>query len=348
MASLIETIEQVKERFAKHRSDYEQNEAAVKAQLIQPLLRALGWDLENPDEVQYEYTTGAGRADYALFLNDRKILFIEAKSLNSDIRSRDNISQLARYSFDEGLKWGVLSNGSTWLLFRTFTEDVKVMDRIVWSVDIAKDDLKSVMRQLISISKDRINQIETLILKNQKMEEVWKELLNDKIKLVQSLIPLIKSEMEISSPEYQYDEEEITSFVEENVNQLLKPTQELSAPLIYYEPPKEGKIYKSKTEVSELRIGNLRFQIHKQKQILEIVANWLIDQGKLKYGSIPERIRKYLNEKGQRSNGKPFYAGRKLKNGLFIETSFGFEGAKRFAERLLQEFGYDPNILEIK
>ena len=284
-----------------------------------------------------------------MFINSRKILFIEAKSLSQNIRSRDNISQLARYSFDEGLKWGVLTNGASWLLFRTFKEDVGVMDRIVWSIDLEKDDLKSAIRQLATISKDRIDQIEILINKNQKLEEVWKDLLDDKTKLVQSLVMVMKNEVESASPEYQFEEDEVTNFVDENVNQLLKPSQEVIAPIPEYEQyTRVPSSPKSPPKVSELRIGNQRYKISKHKQILEIVANWLIEQGKLRQESIPKSIKNFLNEDGRRPDGRSFREPKKLRNGLITEIALGYPHYEIRARKMLKVFGYPENMLEIK
>lgn len=50
MAPLIETIQEVQRRIAQSRTKG-LNEQNAKATLIDPVLRALGWDLENPDDV---------------------------------------------------------------------------------------------------------------------------------------------------------------------------------------------------------------------------------------------------------------------------------------------------------
>ena len=51
--------------------------------LILPLLRVLGWDLDDLDEVKSEYrhTTSDNPVDYALFLQRIPVLFVEAKAL---------------------------------------------------------------------------------------------------------------------------------------------------------------------------------------------------------------------------------------------------------------------------
>jgi hypothetical protein len=66
---LKETLEMVVERMKKHRSFYEQNEMAVRNQIVNPILRTLGWNPENPEEVQPNVFTEEGVPDYSLIKN---------------------------------------------------------------------------------------------------------------------------------------------------------------------------------------------------------------------------------------------------------------------------------------
>ena len=58
------------------------NEAITRYSLIDPVLRGMGWDTEDPSVVVPEYSSGEGRADYALFYNaDKPAIIVEAKKL---------------------------------------------------------------------------------------------------------------------------------------------------------------------------------------------------------------------------------------------------------------------------
>ena len=61
MVSLEETIEVVTEKMKKYRSLYEQNEMAIRGQIVDPILEGLGWDTENPEEVQPNVSTQGRR-----------------------------------------------------------------------------------------------------------------------------------------------------------------------------------------------------------------------------------------------------------------------------------------------
>ena len=96
--------------------------------LIDPILRALGWDTGDPMECHVEYPRGSGRADYALFDREGPIgkvgkpptIIIEAKALDAGEDLDEGESQLNDYiraspRMVQGL--GVLTNGREWRLY---------------------------------------------------------------------------------------------------------------------------------------------------------------------------------------------------------------------------------------
>ena len=72
------TMEMHWERFGGHGREYQ-----TRYWLIDPILRALGWDLSNPGQVWIEYDTGNGVADYAFLPRDSEFptVILEAKSI---------------------------------------------------------------------------------------------------------------------------------------------------------------------------------------------------------------------------------------------------------------------------
>lgn len=64
MQSSLETvIEDVRERIRRFRERYEQNEMAVRRQLIEPILRGIGWDPEDPEQVIPNFSLEEGFPD---------------------------------------------------------------------------------------------------------------------------------------------------------------------------------------------------------------------------------------------------------------------------------------------
>ncbi len=81
---LVQTIEVLRERVSRYSSDLSKNEIRTRAVLIDPMLKALGWDAADPVVVTVEYEVPPGRADYGLRrgLDNAPVILIEAKKLN--------------------------------------------------------------------------------------------------------------------------------------------------------------------------------------------------------------------------------------------------------------------------
>lgn len=91
--------------------------------LVEPLLEALGWNRRDPDEVQREYSIRVGGkteyADIALKVNNRPVMFIEAKSVDTDLRAH-LAEQPIKYANMGGVNWCILTNGKEWRLYNAF------------------------------------------------------------------------------------------------------------------------------------------------------------------------------------------------------------------------------------
>ncbi len=90
------------------------DEANTRMRVITPLIQGLGWDIFGGDvQNEYEITYGSGRVrvDYALLIDGRPRIFVEAKSLNT-VLSDDHASQVISYAKSRDVRWCVLTNGS--------------------------------------------------------------------------------------------------------------------------------------------------------------------------------------------------------------------------------------------
>jgi hypothetical protein len=136
-AALAKTLAEMAERIARYRSERigEQN---TKATLIIPVLRALGWDVEDLDEVHLEYRRrGADKpVDFALLLQRDPVLFIEAKALGEDLNDRRWASQVISYAAVAGVEWVVLTNGDEYRIYNAHAP-VPVEDKLFRRVSVA-------------------------------------------------------------------------------------------------------------------------------------------------------------------------------------------------------------------
>ena len=98
------------------------NELHTRYTVIDPLLRALRWDTEDPFQVRVEYLSRTGpRIDYALFNEaGQAVILIEAKDLCQDPGryGRQLTNYLSKFhGRGESPSVGVLTNGRHWNLY---------------------------------------------------------------------------------------------------------------------------------------------------------------------------------------------------------------------------------------
>lgn len=346
MIGLNETIEVVTERMKKHRSLYERNETAIRGQIIEPILRSLEWDTENPEEIQPNISVEEGVPDYCLLRGDKKVLFIEAKNLSVDIEQKEVIRQLAKYCFGEGMKYGVLTNGVIWILFRAFQEGTTMAERIVWKTDIENDEITATIRRLTTISKGNITDIEKLIKKLQILDEIWHSLLDAPKNLVIGFIPVFDNLVKEGYPDYIFEQTEMEDFIKERVNELISPTEETlieSNQLIESTEWRGGRARKIKIETATYEIKN-------SYDILVNTAEWLILKNKLSKEKCPissGHKRNLVNIEPKHRYGDDFRAPKRLSNGLYIETHYSTASCITNARKLLGKFGYREDVLEV-
>ena len=132
---LVGCIEVLKKRMQTHRAALEENEMRTRVALIDPLLRALGWDVSDPGVVMPEYKVGNKSADYALLrLGGRPAATLEAKKLGESLSS--HLEQMLNYANMSGIEYAGLTDGNHWELYKVF-QPGRLEDRRILDVSIA-------------------------------------------------------------------------------------------------------------------------------------------------------------------------------------------------------------------
>jgi len=145
----------------------EYNEASVRVRFINPLLRALGWDIEGPDEVSVEDHLLSGFSDYALKLpgERRPKLFVEAKRFELGPQGLDGHTerggrkvsfpqQAINYAWQTQAGWSVLTNFKETRLYSAYIDPKHPETGLVFQIPI--EDYESKFEDLWSISKDSV------------------------------------------------------------------------------------------------------------------------------------------------------------------------------------------------
>ena len=119
-AELDVALATVRDRIARHGRE-NIGEQDTKAALIVPMLRSLGWDVEDLEDVKLEYRRrpSDNPVDYALFLLRTPRLFIEAKSLGSHLDDGKWALQILNYATAAGVEWVALTDGNEWRIYNS-------------------------------------------------------------------------------------------------------------------------------------------------------------------------------------------------------------------------------------
>ena len=137
--AFADVLRPVAERAARYRSQ-KLGEQNTKATLIDPVIRALGWDVEDVEEVQREYRHRSRDkpVDYALLVLGAPSLFIEAKGLGENLSDRRWASQVVSYASVAGVAWVVLTDGDEYRIYNAHAP-VDVDEKLFRTVRLSED-----------------------------------------------------------------------------------------------------------------------------------------------------------------------------------------------------------------
>jgi hypothetical protein len=147
LCQLVETIRLKSQRFGHLLS---KSEAMTRYVLIDPVLRALGWDTENPELIRAEYSPGQGSADYALLENGQPMAFVEAKPLSHSLDQ--GVLQSINYCVQAGTPFFIITDGVRWELYQTHAP-VPLLQKKIVTIDLSKGNTKEAVLNLLALWK---------------------------------------------------------------------------------------------------------------------------------------------------------------------------------------------------
>lgn len=215
-------IKETLEKVGENKKIYENGEYAVRDHLINPILNYLGWNTSNPKFVIPNLTTvDRDIPDYTLFKNGMKILFVEAKNLSVDLKNE--IQQLARYCYNEGTEFGILTNGTKWILFRTFLKGTPLKERIIWEINFEKDSKELIHSKLKTVDYNNIENLEKLIKKDEILDNAWQNFLNNPDYLSSEFVHIFKDTVDGDTVDTEFQDEEIEFYLKLRFRELIVP-----------------------------------------------------------------------------------------------------------------------------
>jgi len=225
-------IDQIQQRLANHFNLYSTNEQATRNQLIDPLLRVLGWDPTDPEKViPNAANEDSKKPDYTLLLDKKPILILEAKNASADLEKREIVGQLAQYCYNMGVRYGILSNGKQWLFYNTF--ETSPDNRILWKIDITSSEKEKIIELFNLFSLDNIDKIDEAvknyqnnILLEKLIEQKWEQNFSTIPKITDLLTKSIDTLLKKENSNLTIDKSRIHKFVERKISTLFNFTNQ--------------------------------------------------------------------------------------------------------------------------
>ncbi len=93
------------------------NEEMTKKDFILPLFRALGWNVEDGDQVSAEEKISKKYVDYGFRIDGIPKFFLEAKALKEDLDNPRFVEQAINYAWHKGCTWAVLTDFESLKIF---------------------------------------------------------------------------------------------------------------------------------------------------------------------------------------------------------------------------------------
>jgi hypothetical protein len=190
MRELLEAIKRVCERIKRYENQLRQNEMLTRYALVDPILRALGWDTEDPEQVVPEFSMRTGRADYALLVEGKSHIVVEAEPLGAALTRA--AEQGVRYAVSEGIPYFVCTDGNRWVIYDTFKR-VPLEEKIIAQAEISSggDVNYDAARQLLALWRPAMPEVKVgaplVATGERETDERRKIETRDKTKLGQSL-----------------------------------------------------------------------------------------------------------------------------------------------------------------
>lgn len=156
MMDVARCIESLRAQIERHRRRG-LKEYPTRTILIDPLLQALGWDVRDPDVVELEYPTIDGKSvDYALKINRKPVLLIEAKQLADPLEDVKAIMQAVGYAANDGIDWCVLTNGVRYKVYST-SERAAAPEKLLFEVSLDPHDSQGLSAQQVADQLSRLS-----------------------------------------------------------------------------------------------------------------------------------------------------------------------------------------------
>ena len=319
LTDLVQTIETLQQRIRSRGHFIGDYESRTRVALIDPMLRALGWDVSDPGLVHIEPRTANGWADYALLGGDeRPVVFVEAKKL----ADRDApIQQTVGYAVNENIvnranvRYCAFTNGDRWEVY-----DIIAQESVI-SVSLSGEKAPKCALKLLGL---------------------WRDSLLSDGNVDLPVAPVVSAELPSVAP---------------RIESPTPPVDVASVPpapgTAVWVPLGNNFEVTNRPPPSEVQFpGRSAVAVRSWRGMFVEIALWLHEQGLLTRQNcqVPRgRNRVMFSTNGMHPNGEPFRNPVQIESvGLVLEGHMSGKACVRLAKDLLAHFGQDPSQVYLR
>lgn len=333
------------------------DEASTKQAVILRILSIIGWDTFNIDEVFPEYSVGGKKVDFSLRYSNANKTFIEVKKIGEDLEKHQE--QLLNYSFQEGVKLSILTNGVTWWFYLPLHEG-SWEQRKFYTIEIYNQVAEDIVDRFIDylakeniVSGKAITNAEDIYRSKQKdyliketFPKAWNELISEPDEILIDLIAERTEKICGFKPDHLTVEDFISSNITEiEISHRLDTGRKVELPRRKIGAEKVES-YSSKS-VTAFTFKNTRYEVRFWKDILIKICSLMSSIHRNNF----ERV---LNLRGRK---RPYFTknsnelripGKIEGTDIFVETNFSANSIVKMCFNVLSLFGYSEGDFNIE
>ena len=336
------------------------DEARTKAAVVVRLLSLLGWDIFDVDELTPEYSVGGKRVDYSLRISNADKVFVEVKRTGEELENHQE--QLLSYSFQQGVRLAILTNGVAWWFYLPLCEG-SWEQRKAYSIDIVQQASVDIASRFVDfLSKENvgsgraIESVEAVHKGQQKISalketlpEAWNKIIEEADELLVELI----NETTEKLCGFKADSQLIGEFLATHKQRLTigetlpprpAPPARPAAPRVVPQAIHESYTGKS---VSSFSFQGSRYEVRAWKGLLMGLCGILYAAHPAEFERVSEirgRKRPYFTR-----NASELRIPERFQNtNIFVETNLSADQIVKICFAMLDVFGYSRDDLRIE
>ena len=333
------------------------DEASTKQAVILRILSLLEWDTFNIDEVNPEYSIAGKRVDFSLRYSNTNKAFIEVKKIGEDLERHQE--QLLNYSFQEGVKLSILTNGITWWFYLPLHEG-SWEQRKFYTIEIYDQNAGEIVEHFIDylakeniISGKAITNAEAIYKSRQKnhliketLPKAWSKLISEPDELLIDLLAEATEKLCGFKPDHSAVEDFISASLSK-IEALYRPEAEKKVDILKTAVPTEINGSYIGKSVTAFNFKGTRYEVRFWKDILIETCNIMSSMHRNSFERIltlQGRKRPYFTK-----NKNELRLPEKIKStDIFVETNLSANGIVKMCLDVLSLFGYTKDDITIE